>query len=520
VFRSIRGIFPACLAASCLAVLISGPSAWGQFGGTGAQRSTPATQLPESGRLAPGSVTTQQQASPTPGTNVVRSSIQIGGDFEGSVQSDKIPAGTVTLTLADAVKLGLAANLGTLTAGDTARASRAQRLYALSNLLPSISIDASETSTQVNLAAFGFKFNLPPGLGFAIPTVVGPFQYSQLLGNLSQSVYDPVARRNWHASQEGERASNLSARDAREMVVLAVAGAYLQTIAIDAGVGSQRAQVENAQAVYHQAEVRKEAGTNARIDVTRTLVELQGQEQRLAALQSDLRKQKLTLARLVGVPLDRELILSDPLTFNPPAVPEAAGAVQQAFQKRWDLQAAESQVRAAEIIVSAAHAERLPSASLTADYGLLGASAVSNHGVYSVVGAINIPVYQGGRVKADIEQAEATLHQRQAELADQRGRVEQEVRTALIELETSIGEVRLAESNRGFANETLREARDRFNAGVTTTVEVVQAQEQVASAESDYFNALFAFDLARISLSRAMGQAEIDLPSLLTGGRP
>jgi outer membrane protein TolC len=515
VFRSTRAIFFGCLAASLAASVASA-----QFGGGGAQRSTPAVQLPESGRLAPGSVTTQQQAGATPGTNVVRSSIQIGGDFEGSVQSDKIPAGPVTLTLADAVRLGLAANLGVLTAGDTARASRAQRLYALSNLLPYVSIDATETSTQVNLAAFGFKFNLPPGLGFSIPTVVGPFQYSQLLGNLSQSVYDPVARRNWHAAQESERASNLSARDAREMVVLAVAGAYLQTIAIDAGVGSQRAQVENAQAVYHQAEVRKEAGTNARIDVTRTLVELQGQQQRLAALQSDLRKQKLTVARLIGIPLDRELILSEPLVFNPPPVPEAAGAVQQAFQKRWDLQAAESQVRAAEIIVSAAHAERLPSASLTADYGVLGSSPVSNHGVYSVVGAVNVPVFQGGRVKADVEQAEATLHQRQAELADQRGRVEQEVRTALIELETSIGEVRLAESNRGFANETLREARDRFDAGVTTTVEVVQAQEQVASAESDYFNALFAFDLARISLSRAMGQAEIDLPSLLTGGRP
>jgi outer membrane protein TolC len=515
VFRSTRAIFLGGLAAS-----LAGSLAWGQFGGGGAQRSTPALQLPESGRLAPGSVSTQQQASPTPGTNVVRSSIQIGGDFEGSVQSTKIPAGTVTLTLADAVKLGLEANLGVLTAGDTARASRAQRLLALSNLLPYISIDATETSTQVNLAAFGFKFNLPPGLGFSIPTVVGPFQYSQLLGNLSQSVYDPVARRNWHAAQESERASNLSARDAREMVVLAVAGAYLQTIAIDAGVGSQRAQVENAQAVYHQAEVRKEAGTNARIDVTRTLVELQGQQQRLAALQSDLRKQKLAVARLIGVPLDRELILSEPLAFNPPPLPDAAGAVQQAFLKRWDLQAAESQVRAAEIVVSAAHAERLPSASLTADYGVLGSSPASNHGVYSVVGAVNVPVFQGGRVKADIEQAEATLHQRQAELADQRGRVEQEVRTALIELETSIGEVRLAESNRGFANETLREARDRFNAGVTTTVEVVQAQEQVASAESDYFNALFAFDLARISLSRAMGQAEIDLPSLLTGGRP
>ena len=112
----------------------------------------------------------------------------------------------------------------------------------------------------------------------------------------------------------------------------------MQTIATDARVVSQRAQVENAQAVYHQAEVRKEAGTNARIDVTRTLVELQGQQQRLNALQSDLRKQKLALARLIGVPLDRELILSEPLAFNPPPVPEAAGAVQQAFQKRWDLQ--------------------------------------------------------------------------------------------------------------------------------------------------------------------------------------
>ncbi len=515
MLRSTRAIRVGCLAAS-----LAGSLAWAQFGGGGAQRSSPAAQLPESGRLAPGSVSTQQQAAPSPGANVVNSSIQIGGDFQGSIASGNIPPGPVHLTLADAVKFGLAANLGVLTADDTARATRAEHLRALSNLLPTFAVNASETSTQVNLAAFGFKFNLPPGLGFSIPTVVGPFQYSQLLGNVSQSVWDPVERRNWHAAKETERASTLSARDAREIVVLAVAGAYLQTIATDARVESQRAQVENAQAVNHQAEVRKEAGTNARIDVTRTLVELQGQQQRLNALQSDLRKQKLAVARLIGLPLDRELILSDQLAFNPPPVPDAAGAVQQAFQKRWDLQAAESQVHAAEIVVSAAHAERLPSASITADYGVLGPTPVSNHGVYSVVGSVNVPIYQGGRVKADVEQAEATLHQRQAELADQRGRVEQDVRTALIELETAIGEVRLAESNRGFANETLREARDRFNAGVTTTVEVVQAQEQVASAESDYISGLFAFDLARITLARAMGEAETDLPSLLSGVQP
>ncbi len=510
-----RAIFSVLLAVSWAASV-----AWGQFGGAGAQRSTPAAQLPASGRQTPGDVVTQQQAAPSPGANVVNSSIQIGGDFQGSVENKQTPAGTVRLTLADAVKLGLAANLGTLTADDTTRALRAERVRALSNLLPAFSIDANETSTQINLAAFGFRFNLPPSAGFSIPTVVGPFEYFQLLGNLSQTVWDPVSRRNLHASQESERASNLSARDTRELVVLAVAGAYLQTIATEARVVSQRAQVDNAQAVYHQAEVRREAGTNARIDVTRTLVELQSQQQRLTALESDVRKQKLAFARLIGVPLDRELILSEPLAFQAGTVPEAAAALEQAFQNRWDLKAAESQVHAAELVLSAAHAERLPSASLTADYGVLGSSALTNHGVYSVVGSVNFPVYQGGRVKADIEEAEATLHQRQAELADQRGQVEQDVRTALIELETAIGEVRLAENNRGFANETLREARDRFNAGVATTVEVVQAQEQVASAESDYISGLFAYDLARISLSRATGRAEADLPTLLTGGHP
>lgn len=511
---------PFATVVGCLAASLAVPVAFAQFGGTGAQRSTPAMQLPPSGRETPGSVVTEQQAAPGAGANVVVSSIEIGGDFSGSVQSGKTPPGPVALTLSDAVKLGLVANLGVLTADDTTRAARADRLRALSELLPSFSIDANETSTQINLAAFGFKFNVPPGFGFSIPTVVGPFQYFQLLGNLSQSIWDPVSRRNWRASQESERASQLSARDARELVVLAVAGAYLQTVATEARVASQRAQVDNAQAVYRQAEVRREAGTNARIDVTRTLVELQSQQQRLTALESDVQKQKLAIARLIGLPLDRELTLSQPLAFNPTTVPSPAGAVQEAFQHRWDLKAAESQVHAAELVVAAAHAERLPSATLAADYGVLGSNPVTNHGVYSVVGAVNVPVFQGGRVKADVQEAEAILHQRQAELADQRGRVEQEVRTAIIELQTAIGEVRLADNNRGFANETLREARDRFNAGVATTVEVVQAQEQVASAESDYISGLFAFDLARLSLSRALGQAEADLPNLLTGARP
>ncbi len=224
------------------------------------------------------------------------------------------------------MKRGLTANLGTITANDSVRASRAQRIQQLSALLPNLSANASETVTQVNLAAYGFQFKLPPGTNFSIPSVVGPFAYSQLQGSLSQTVYDAVQRRNWQASKESERASILSAKDTRELVVLAIGGTYLQTLANGAQVDSQRAQVANAQAIYNQAVTRKQAGTNSKIDVMRSLVELQTEQQRLSSLESDLRKQKIALARILGLPLDRELVLSEPLSFAEAPLPEASAA--------------------------------------------------------------------------------------------------------------------------------------------------------------------------------------------------
>ncbi len=504
---------------TCLALLAGRAPA--QFSaGAPAGGSARATPLPLSGRGTGSGSVSARETTTSGSIETLDSSVQVDGNFQGSVRSADVPAGAITLTLAESVRRGLDANLGTLTASNSVRAARAERIQALSNLLPNISANASNTESQVNLAAFGFKFNVPPGLNFSIPTVVGPFNYSQAQVALSQSIYDAVERRNWHASKETERAFQFSARDARELVVLAVAGTYLQTVATAARVDSQRAQVENAQAVNRQAEVRRAAGTNARIDVMRTLVELQSQQQRLNALESDLRKQKIVLARLIGVPLDRDLLLSEALAFHPDTVPDATSALQRAYQSRSDVQAADAQVRAAQLALSAAHAERLPSVSVNGDYGVLGTTPVSGHGVFSVTGSVNVPIWQGGRVHGDIEEAESALRQRQAELADQRARLDQDVRTALIELETATGQVRLAETNRGYAGETLREARDRFNLGVATTVEVVQAQEQVAGAESDYISSLFAFDLARLALSRAMGQAETDVPRLLTGNRP
>jgi outer membrane protein TolC len=418
--------------------------AWAQLpmGGSGSAGSNRATAVPISGRTNQAGAANAQQSTTGDG---VTSSIQISGVYQGSVPGANVPNGPITLTLADAVERGLKFNLGTISADEETRAARAERIQAVSALLPSISANASETVTQVNLAAYGLQIKVP---GFNIPTVVGPYSYSQLQGAVSQSVFDPVQTRNLRASRESERASVLSAKDSREVVVLAVGGMYLQTVAAAARVVSQRAQVENAQAVYQQAVVRKAAGINARIDVTRTLVELETQQQRLSALTADLRKQKITLARLIGLSLDRELTLSQRLSSTELKVADPNTMIERAWKSRSDLKAAEAQVRAAEQSVSAAHAEYLPSVSLNGDYGVIGPNPAHTHGVFAVTGSVNIPIWQGGRTKGDIQQAESALRQRRAELADQRARVEQDVRTALIELETASGLTRPAKRER------------------------------------------------------------------------
>src|ERR1035437_5822882 len=317
-----------CLLAPALLFLCVS-AGWAQVAAPPAPTTRPLA-LPPGGNVSPaGSVSIQQSAS-VDGANTVSTGLQIGGNLQGSVPDANVPAGPIALTMVDAVRRGLTANLGVITAENSSATARSQRIQMLSALLPNISANASQSENQVNLAAYGFKFNLPPGLGFSIPSVVGPFGYFQLQGQLTQSVFDPVARQNWKASKELDAASRLSAKDARELVVLAVAGGYLQNVATAARVDSQRAQVAGAQAVYDQAQVRKTAGTNARIDVMRTLVELQTQKQRLNALESDWRKQKLALARAIGLPLDRELTLTDTLAAGGAGITEAETAIAQA----------------------------------------------------------------------------------------------------------------------------------------------------------------------------------------------
>jgi outer membrane protein TolC len=477
---------------------------------------TSATKLPLSGRAGSGSNVTTNESTVNAGgansVNLINSSVNVQGQFSGSVPTGTAADAPVALTLDAALRQGLQYNLGTVNSAQGIRQAQGQRYEALNGLLPQINAHVLEDVQQTNLAALGLKFNFP-----GVPQIVGPYNYFDLRATLTQTLADLVKLRNLRAARETVKATELTAKDARDLIVLAVGGSYLQAGAANARVQVAQAQVETAQAVYQQAADRNAAGLNAKIDATRSRVELQTQQQRLRSLQADYEKQKLTLARVIGLPLGQQFTLADQFAYQSLEGLTQQQAMDRAMANRADLQAAQAQVRAAEIARKAAEAEKYPTAGISTDYGVIGLNPAQSHGTFTFVGFVNIPIYQGTRVKADILMADSALQQRKAELEDLRGRVDYDVRNAFIDLQSSADQVDVAKSNVELAQETLVQARDRFLAGVADTVEVTQAQESVATANNDYINAVYSHNLAKVTIARATGQAEQQVQQYLKG---
>jgi len=277
------------------------------------------------------------------------------------------------LTLEDAVRRGLATNLGIVGADTASMQARAQRLQARSVLLPNINGSISENAEKVNLAVEGLSSSTL-GIPASFPTVVGPFHYYDAHGSLQQTLMDFTAIHNLHSASHSAEAAGLDALQAHEEVVLAVAGVYLQLLASVAQVEEQQVEVQYAEASYKQAQAQVDAGNKAPIEANRSLVELQTEQQRLRSQRGGGEKQKNQLARLIGLPLGLDIQLAeklDPLTTESPSVEDA---IRRAWSQRQDLKGAEAQLRAAEEARKAAGAERIPTASLSGQYGILAGS--------------------------------------------------------------------------------------------------------------------------------------------------
>jgi outer membrane protein TolC len=424
----------------------------------------------------------------------------------GSVPTGQATATPIPLSLREALDRALKYNLGVIEADQGTRAAHAARLGSLSALLPNLSARINSTVEQLNLKALGFNLTVP---GFRIPVIVGPFSVQDARAAVSQEVFNWAAIKNLKASTEAQKASQYTYKNDRDLVVLTTANAYLLVVSDAATVDSTRAQVETARALYQKTSDQHKAGVVASIDELRSQVELQTQQQRLIADQNQLAIDKLTLARVIGLPNGQEFQLTDTVPYAPLSGIDLNGALQQAYTSRADYLSGQDQVRAAQLALQAAAAENYPTVSVNTDFGDIGSpNFATSHETFTFAASLNIPVFQGTRVRADKLQADSALRQRQAELEDLRGKIDDQVRTAFLNLKSSSDLVAVAKSNVDLANQTLRQAQDRFLSGVADNLEVVQAQESVATAEQSYIASSYSYNLAKVSLAQAMGVAE------------
>lgn len=328
---------------------------------------------------------------------------------------------------------------------------------------------------------------------------------------VSQRLYDRELSERYKARKQDEQASVLSLKDARDVVVLAVGTAYFQVVASAARVETAKAQLAAAHEFDQLTANRVKSEVSPEIESLRAQVERQSTEQRLMNVSNQLEIDKLTFARITGLAIDQQFELTDPPSQIRLAEMTIEGATAEALRGRADLASAEAAVHAAESKLRAEKAQRLPALSLNANYGGGGRNVGGLNEVYEVAGSISVPLYTGGRISADIGQAQSDLERRRAEYEDLRGRIAYDVRVAWLNVSASNSSVQVAGKNRGLADRALVQSRDRYINGVTNYLEVVQAQEAVAAANENYIQSLYSLNVATISLARAMGQAETRL---------
>ncbi len=456
-----------------------------------------------------GAVQQVQQQLSQPGPNITPGNTT-DQSFRGSVIREKATGGELSLTLDQAIQKGLRYNLGVVLQSSDIKSANGQRLTELQQLLPTVTAGANITVEQVNLAAFGLRF---PG----ISPIVGPFQVVDFRAYLTQNLVNLQALQNYIAGKHNFQASKLTADDARDLVVLTVGNAYLLCNADAARIAAVQAQLASSKLSLDQATAAHEAGTSPRIDVLRAQVDYQSQQQNLISATNQLAKDKIALARVIGLPLDQRFSVADAAPYASLDTPEAEVAFQQALKQRKDLAADAERVQGAKAAQKAAFDEQLPVLNFSGDYGDLGTTPAHSHGTFTATGQISAPILQIAKTRGDEQIAAAQRDQVEARLADDVQQVNADVRYAILDIQSAAKLVQAAQSNVDLANEAVKEAQERYRAGVADNLPVSQALATDQQANDQYIAALYQHNVAKLELARALGVATTNYKSYLGG---
>jgi outer membrane protein TolC len=417
------------------------------------------------------------------------------------VTSGEVSPQPLDLTLDDAIQRGLRNNLGVILSATQTAASRAQRLSQLQSLLPSVDASIKESLMQVDLAAEGLRI---PGF----PTIVGPFGFTDIRASLDWSLVNVNSLRTYLAAKHNFTAAQLNAQDARDLVVLTVGNAYLLVLADESQVSSVQAQVGTAKVSLDQAVNNHQAGTAPLLDELRSRVDYQSLEQQLIVAQNALEKDRLALARTIGLPLAQKFNLVEKAPYAAFDQLDIDATIRQAHANRKDLAAMVEQTKAAEEQRKAATADRFPTLKADLDYGDIGVNVRHSHGTVDATGTLSVPVFKEFALRGEAEQAQSQLDTQRAELSDKNAQVDADVRDALLDIASAQQQVQVARSSVDLANEALSEAQQRYSAGVSDNLAVSQAEQSVAQADNQYVSSLYQHNIAKLSLARALGAGE------------
>src|SRR3984957_17834381 len=464
------------------------PSGSGGFGGSGAS-----------------------SGSSSSGGSVQAAPAQVNSNtYQGSLVKQAPVPGVLPLSLDQAIHMGLQYNLGLVLSGTNSGSAKAQQLQQLQALLPTVNASAKEAAQQTNLQAEGLKI---PGF----PAVIGPYGYTDIRGSVQWSLLNLSSLDNYLASKHNFQGSRLSLEDAKDMVVLTVGNAYLLCIADASRVQSAQAQVDTSKVSLDQAVANHQAGTAPLLDELRARVDYQTQQQTLITAQNQYAKDKIALARAIGLPLEQSYELSDQAPFQAldNLDPNAAG--QKGLTHRHDLQALQQQVESARASRSGATAERYPTISFSGDYGVIGPTLGHSHGTFDAVGTASTPLFAEAKLRGDARDAQAQLEQKQAQLNVLGGQITADVRDSILDIQVADIQVGVSRSNVELAAEALSEAQQRYAAGVADNLALSQAQASAAQANDQYVSSLYQHNVAKLSLARALGIAQTNYKDYVGG---
>ncbi len=407
------------------------------------------------------------------------------------------------LTLKDAIERALRANLSVLlgaTRVDEAEgASERSRAAAL---LPRVNGEVYANAQNRDLRAFGLS--LP---GIPIPSVVGPFSNYDFRMYAQQNVIDLASYRNWKASEMAVEADKMDLADARDLIVRVVAGLYLNAQSAEARSAAAQTRVTDSETLYKLAKDKHDAGTATGVDVLRAEVQLANDRQALLIAHNEAKQALLELERNLGMDPGTPVELAEPLEYRAVNQEQTEALLPGALAARADYRSLAEQREELVEQQKANRARLYPKVSVSGNFGGIGRSIGGVQATGLIQGQVDFTVFDRDR-EGEAAELASRLKRIDDQIADLRRGIDEDLRAALLNLESAVEQVTVAKQGQELARRELQEAQDRFQSGTANNVEVVTAQDELARAEENYILAVSSHVDAKFALARAQGDTE------------